>query len=324
MKSKLISATSITLVVSMLLSACDISISINPTAEPNPVNEPIDVPQNSPKPENQSTSPATQNIEPISEPSHDLYAGFTENSEIPFVILHNDGESVGLSLDNQSNISDVVWNSPTGETIVFNLDSSRRPNKAVVGDDIIYYTNYTNTTVDLIIIHPDGTQEYIRTKLSSHLNNKATNPNSPSYRFASYTTQDYLPKLQIWGYIDEGLFALEIAACVGAAAGLTTVALPALLALGAVCYGPLIEEWIREGKAQNMDVGALEAIQDISNIGGCALKTNIREAAKDCIDYIVGKMADAEESANQKIANSPRPQAAPTPPKCTDKYNQCP
>ena len=57
------------------------------------------------------------------EPPPDLYAGFTQNEQIPFVIIHPSGESLGIIGDRSlSNIEGVVWAGTNGNlSMVINL-----------------------------------------------------------------------------------------------------------------------------------------------------------------------------------------------------------
>ena len=101
------------------------------------------------------------------EPLHEIYAGYTGNKALPYIMIHKSGESlVAIQDANSVNISGVVWNSADGKSIVIHSNSNGLPTLAIVGTDIILYSNYTNDTVDLTIIHADGTRMTIPAKLA--------------------------------------------------------------------------------------------------------------------------------------------------------------
>jgi hypothetical protein len=182
-----------------------------------------------------------------------------------------------------------------------------------VGGDIVHYTNYTDSTVDLRIIHPDGTQELLRAQLNTSLINRTAFSQPFGYSFAGYTLKE--PEQQYtWQLIDDGLFAMEIGACVGAGS-VFALNIPALVVLAAACHSPILELKIREGKAENIDVGTLEAIQDGLDLYGC-----YSGAVIDCVNKFVGDMADAEAEANQKVANLPPAPVIQEPAKCQGRY----
>src|SRR5689334_16932594 len=85
-------------------------------------------------PERTATSVPTN----INVPVYDLYAGFTENKEIPFVMLHSQGEKLGVMKDSgSSEPTGVTWISSSGEAIVIYTDKNGLPTSLVAGEEII-------------------------------------------------------------------------------------------------------------------------------------------------------------------------------------------
>lgn len=304
MNKKMVLIISILLVVSLTISACDISITINPTSMPPPANTPRLA--NTPRPT------VTKVISSTDEPAHEMYAGFTGDSKVPFLILHQSGEKVGITQNiNSSNKTGLIWVPTNGESIVIYTNVDGKPKSAVVGEDIILYSNYTNSTVDLSIVHPNGTRDLFRSKIDASLLNKTMSLSTPSYSPIAFSISNPLQAQQqnIWGYIDEGLFALEIATCVGVARAFV-LNIPALAALAVACHSPLLELKIREGKAENIDVGTLETLQDGLDIYGCYAGKPM-----DCINKFVRDMAESEQVAANKVSNVPPAPAAGAPAK---------
>jgi len=253
------------------------------------------------------------------EIQNELFAGYTGDSEIPFIILHpKSGERLG-KIENyySENSTGIVWTSSNGESITFFTDSNGYPRSAVIKDDVILYSNYTNNTVDITIIHPDGRQEIFRSTLGTSLSNRhfsSQNSNRGPIAIAfqsSFQKQD----LNFWIELDEALFALEIGTCISVGASFSTN-IAALAALGMACHGPLLDEAIREGRAENKDVSTLEQIQDGLELYGCYAGNPM-----DCINKYVGDMADTQRAANAKAAKAKTiPPVEVVPTKCQGKY----
>ncbi len=112
-----------------------------------------------PTPPPPPTSEPEAAVLPTAESTHELYAGYTENPSLPYVIIHRSGESITALQDmDKSNFSGLVWTSASGQSITIYADSTGLPTSAVIGDEIILYSNFTDDAVDLTIIHPDGSQ----------------------------------------------------------------------------------------------------------------------------------------------------------------------
>jgi hypothetical protein len=97
------------------------------------INKSAPVPQTS----NPESTPVLQASNP--ESTHDIYAGFTGDSSIPVLVLHRDGEKLGISNESTSNETGVVWTSPEEESLVIYSGADGKPNKAVLGEYIVLY-----------------------------------------------------------------------------------------------------------------------------------------------------------------------------------------
>jgi len=91
----------------------------------------------------------------------------TGNPEFAVAAIAKNGEkfAVMTETDNAGNITDVngaVWISPEDEVVVLYLDNSGLPEKIIMQEHIVIYSNYTNSTVDIAIVSPNGSIEVSR------------------------------------------------------------------------------------------------------------------------------------------------------------------
>ena len=270
---------------------------------------------------NKSTQ--SQQASDSSTEPHDFYAGFTDNENLPFLILHKTGEKLGATLDQYSaDTTGVIWESSNGASIVIFEDANGFPKTAVSDGIIIKYSNYTSETVDITIIYPDGNTEYYRTQYSLELRNRIASKLNPSFSFVSYTSSKLsMPRQQDYLDIaDAALFDLDVATCVikTLAASTLNVAV-GLLVMADACAGPFIELKIKEGEFENADVSTLEKISDIADVIGCA-----GGGITDCLSIVVDDLKEKRDEANSQIASAPSVPPAPEPTKCKGKYNNCP
>ncbi len=288
-------------VLSLLLSACDISITVNMTPPPEQVVEEQSVP-----PTSRPTSPPpsrptpTEYVPPTDPPKiYSMYASSTNLSDIPFVLLHESGEKVGLI---QGSEEGIVHTDSNGLSFVIYADNNGLPKTAIVGDKIILYSNYTGTTVDLTIIHSDGRRELVRATLKKDLLNKisALFPMSDSLVSYKLPGQERMknPIDVDWGKVKTALYILGAGACVYAAyqsAGLITAA------LGEACVGPILETVERVGNLFNMNVGGLAELNEVLSAVGCINFSS----ALDCASFFASEMERQKETADQKAASIP-------------------
>lgn len=292
---KIISAI---LAISLAMSACGIASTATPPAQ-------IYVPATEP--------PA------LTEPSHEIYAGFTDSQIMPFIMVHQSGENLAVMGDiNSSDITGIVWNSTDGTSIVIYSDGYGRPAVAVVGEDTILYSNYTDDTVDLTVIQADGTSSMFQAELNTSLLNKITSYAPTSNSLVSYSIPNVRRQEQLdkWFWAKTGLYMLATATCTygtytAIATGIVLIP-PVLLTLGITCSGAILGTMIRAGTILDLDVGWLEAVNTSANTIKCATAIQPLDLAS-CVSVIVTQAEKQEKLANQIIANPPPAPATQAP-----------
>jgi hypothetical protein len=81
----------------------------------------------------------------------------TRNPATPVAILGRDGSQTLVRANPQTGRITGAWfQYPDGSAAAFYLDASGNPERAIFGDLIVLYSNYTSTTVDLAFIQPNG------------------------------------------------------------------------------------------------------------------------------------------------------------------------
>lgn len=247
-------------------------------------------------------APATETPTATSEPTLEFYAGFTQNEEIPYIAMHQSGESLGAIADaDASNIKGVVWRSSDGNSsIVIYADSDGLPISAVVGEDIILYSNYTDDMVDITVLQADGSRQTFQAKRDLDKLNKIRSFLTPSVSMISYSKDIHLNLQQL----DQLLYIKQLASIIGAASCLLAVSapvLPSLAALALPCLGTLITGITLYGNMLGVHVGFLEEFGASWTAFKCPLDllNNLNPVA--CISTYATLMQKQKELANQKI-----------------------
>lgn len=81
----------------------------------------------------------------------------TSNPQVPVVAVHKDGTRLAvLAGTGLEGVGGAVLTLPDGQQITVFMDDAGRPARAVLGDVVVAFGNYTETTVDLAVIGPDG------------------------------------------------------------------------------------------------------------------------------------------------------------------------
>ncbi|MBW8012898.1 MAG: hypothetical protein FVQ83_16900 [Chloroflexi bacterium] len=95
-----------------------------------------------------------------------LAVTFTEDDDFGFVAVHESGEQLIAMTESFSNgverVIGAIWISPEGETVVVYNGDDGLPERVFVGDNILVFSNYTNNTVDVSVIYPNGEIEVTR------------------------------------------------------------------------------------------------------------------------------------------------------------------
>jgi hypothetical protein len=287
------------LILSLATLACGVTISLD-SEEEQPTARPTQKPAVPPTPR-----PTATKRPPTEEPIHAFYVGNTGSYELPVLILHSSGDRMAIAEDSAtSDMTGLVFTSQDDVSLVVYTDGHGYPKSAVAGDDILLYSNYTNTSVDVTIVRSDGHREYVRADLDlERLNmirsigeavdtNIAFSPGASSVPDA----QDFLD------YVQEGMFALDIASCVGHAAAFALTP-KGLLSFVTACDGPILEEIIRERRASNLDVAGWQMAKSASDLVGCAL-LEVSDF-NDCASLLVDAMVVVKDYADQRYANVP-------------------
>jgi hypothetical protein len=86
----------------------------------------------------------------------------TGDSEFAVVAIASNGEKMAVmtEADNSGSITAVkgaVWISPNDEVIVMYMSEDGLPERLIVQEHVLLFSNYTETTVDIAVISPDGT-----------------------------------------------------------------------------------------------------------------------------------------------------------------------
>ena len=241
----------------------------------------------------------------INEPQHEIYAGFTENKALPFIMIHQSGENLVVTQNiNSSNITGVVWTSVDGESIVIYSDSDGKPKSVVIGEEVILYSNYTNDTVDLTVIQVDGTRTRFQSKLDTDLLNKITSFVPSSDSLVSYSIPDSIRQKQLDDlfWMKTGMYMLGAATCtVGTYAAITTGTVlipPVLLTLAKTCSGTILGTLIRVGTILDIDVGGLQSINNGLNMVKCATAE-----ITACVNVFLTEAEKQEKLADKIISN---------------------
>ena len=290
----------VVLIVSLTL-ACAGCRPVTPTAAPPP--EAVYVP----------TAESAAATEAAIAVPHEIYAGFTDNSAVPFVMVHQSGESLAVMQDvNSMSIYGVVWTSPDGQSILIYADGNGLPVSAVVGDEVVYYSNYTSETVDVEIIHSDGFREAFTSRLNLDLLNMIMAAAPPTDSLISFNPGATQPlQYDKWFAMKTGLYMYSAASCgasVGFAvsAGAVTGGVGALIGIPLMAYGcsgAILGTMIRAGNILNMDVTGLENLNTVIN--GIKCSTNPIEGLAACASLIVNETERQEKIANEMIMANP-------------------
>ena len=107
------------------------------------------------------TSLATVSSSPRAHPSLGFSASLTDDSLMGAIAVHQNGEKlVALTTKNPSgeitSVDGVVWVGPGGQSTTIVLGDNGLPTRAIVGDLIYLFDNYTGSSVDVAVITASG------------------------------------------------------------------------------------------------------------------------------------------------------------------------
>jgi hypothetical protein len=196
----------------------------------------------------------------------------------------------------------VVWTSPDTKTsIVINTGSDGMPESAVVGDDVILYSDFTDDMVDLTIVHADGSTEGFHAKRNTDILNKLSELANPALSLISYSLPFAAQPVQVdvLELIKTIAKVAAVASCIVAIGG--AIAGGPLAALALPCIGPLLAALILAGKELGLDVSVLEEMSNSWTAFKCpfALLNPIDFFA--CFSTAATAIQKIIEFANQKV-----------------------
>ena len=217
----------------------------------------------------------------------------TQNDEFNVVGIHQEGSMVGIHIAGNGAIDRAIFKA-NAESPGFQIwiGDDGLPYRAYVNGYIILFDNFTETTVDLGIIHPNGETEIIR-KLEVDF---PVSPTAWSYQNLTQPQQfsnvSSLPYNLQWSDVFHWTgHALSIAGCASglAAAGWSLGALSPLAALG--CSSTILGLMREVVPANNPYIEASEsAVGRAISVAGC---TNLG----GCIEFVLGEFVQVAEQA---------------------------
>ncbi len=97
-------------------------------------------------------------------------ASWTSDPNYAAVAVHENSEEIVAitqtdALGNVLTVTGAVWTSPDGDSIVVYNGSNGLPERAIAGNNVILFENYTANSVDIAFVYPDGTTEIVRNVL---------------------------------------------------------------------------------------------------------------------------------------------------------------
>lgn len=209
----------------------------------------VTIAMNTPSSNNQPLTNPEAGTEPSSSV---LYGTLTGNETYPAIFLHERGESlIIIDEPGTDRIRGVIFSSPKTPTAVIYVNEKGLPDTAIFGENILIYSNYTDTTVDVTVISPDGTVaenpglEY-ETELLGYMDiSKIPSTNNISWK--TMTTKD------LFWYLKLGAIVVSVFACLKAT---ILVAPVGLLCLSAILK--IAPEWLKAEDPNNPLVQPLE------------------------------------------------------------------
>lgn len=225
-----------------------------------------------------------------------IYGRLTGNEQYPAVFLHESGERlVIIGEPGKDKIRGIVYSSPNTPTMVIYVNEQGLPETGYVGEYILLYTNYTNSTVDVTVISPDGTvNEYPKLEFNKELlGYLGTSAIVSNISFKTSLTS--IDKTLLW-YLKLGSIVLSVFGCVAA----VILSAP----LGLVCFGALLKIVPELLKAENPES---ELIQPLENAGTALDAYQCSNLdAESCADIFLDTAETSTVEANQTYVKQKR------------------
>lgn len=287
------------LVVAVISQACSPSVAPTPIPTAEPSSTVTAAPSVTPTPSASltPTEPLTATPEPIPE----FFAGFTQDAEVPFLLLHRSGETLGaLSKGDGSDMIGAVWVSADQKSsLVVYSDSNGLPQQAVVGQDTLFFSNHSGATMDMTVVHADGSEEIIAVELDSALLDKISTIRAQSLILVSYSTNP--PKADWLDEAQKLLFRLGAIGCLKKLKATTPTLNDLAKALATACAGTILEGAINYGERFSLNVKALEEIKLYVDMALCA-----RLDLLSCLSAEVTLIQQIRDFADESNRGNPR------------------
>jgi len=307
--------------LSLVLSSCS-GIPTPPsifrdTATPRP---PTRTPTSTRRPPPTRTPTRMPTRTPYGGVTHDIYAGFTGDSEIPFVALHRSGEKLATTHDPSVSPRDgVIWSPRSGDSMVIDVNSHGLPETALVADYYVFYDYTSVSSPRVTVIAPSGARIRYQAQLSPSQSRRVAERLDRPASETQGTAKLAARRNDLLDTLDYALDTFDLGACGirSSAAAANYIEFTSFFStVTDACLGSFIDEKIKEGEASNMDVSGWQAAGMLVNTAGC-----LGNNPKDCLDAIV---TAAKVLRVQKVGdpNEQGPTGPPSTPKpnCTGKY----
>lgn len=144
------------------LSLCRVAL---PTSDSSP-SEPIGPQIPSVGPDASSTPERPSTAEAFVS-TYGVAAAVTDNDKYAAIAVHESGEKLVAMTDvdasgTVSRVSGAIWISPEDEALVVYSGPDGLPDRAVIGDVVLLFSNYTRDAVDVAVVVGDGSVQIIR------------------------------------------------------------------------------------------------------------------------------------------------------------------
>jgi hypothetical protein len=293
----------IVLIGAVIGQSCNPSVPAStplPAVEPSSTETAIPSATPTPPPSQTPSEPPTATAEPAPE----FFAGFTQNEEVPFLLLHRSGEAIAaLGIENEPDIIGAVWLSADQKSsLVVYADREGLPQQAAVGQDTLFFSNHSGDKMDMTVVHADGSEETIPVELDTTLLDRIADISVQSLILVSYSAD--LPRAD---WLDE---TQKVLSTIGAVACLKTLSsgIPPLLILAEACTGTLLEGAIKHGKKFGQNTKPLEEIKLGQDMVWCLsiLRTGNPFTVLSCLEALVSLLIQIRDFAEESNRTKPR------------------
>jgi hypothetical protein len=240
----------------------------------------------------------------------------TGDPRFPIVSFHKNGEIFAVmgsatSSGGIQEITGMIWVSAEGEAITFYFGSNGLPTHAVAADHLVAFSNYTQDTVDMTFVSPEGKRDFIA---AVPIDLSPLRPFIKSSAAKGRGLQS--PPSQEWSAAEALQFAsiaFGVFSCVATFASGGTLG----VIFGVGCAATLISIWSAANPENSQMVGNLGvAGESFVCAGGVTLRA--ATAAADCaalVTDVASKFAEEAEETEGQLSGKltpPTPTFTPT------------